>query len=550
MSGLQGKRVTTHHQLNCLTSASKRQIYALLRGPQAATPEQSKSQKAAAARTIPKPATSARPASTGSSARTPPIASSSEMNDRPCSIRSLRALPRRRAAAWQAPESLRVRRAAPTPIIFAIPYRDRGALARPGGRADLSRRERPCGRGTQPGSARPDRARGFRGAVARSLGRAGLFAGGRLLGHGRELQRTPGADGFRPRAYGREHRPARFRRGHRRGARAVHHGHFGDHRTVSDHLRAPRAGGQKRAVGALRRGAGCQQLFADHRPGGRRRHGLAGGRAGGARLAGLGFSLAGVGDPPRFGSHLVGRVQRGLRDALAAPRHRGLQKERVSGHGEPGCGRELARGGDLGSRGIVRDSLVGLVAPRGNIAVRICNLNAKTKKRRVEAMPSLTGTPADLITYMREKIRTHDYEPMGRISEIAIAPSRHWNPDPGDPLAMKWGRLMRFRNQWLPLAQTFDRTVLLAPAPMMDKSGGIGLPDLPDPTWRPDPWTEEETAGRVARPVEKDMARMIPQTLEARAERGPNGGRSEEHTSELQSHSDLVCRLLLEKKKK
>src|SRR5438034_6724726 len=33
----------------------------------------------------------------------------------------------------------------------------------------------------------------------------------------------------------------------------------------------------------------------------------------------------------------------------------------------------------------------------------------------------------------------------------------------------------------------------------------------------------------------------------------PAGGRSlrsEEHTSELQSHSDLVCRLLLEKKKK
>src|SRR5260221_11009264 len=31
---------------------------------------------------------------------------------------------------------------------------------------------------------------------------------------------------------------------------------------------------------------------------------------------------------------------------------------------------------------------------------------------------------------------------------------------------------------------------------------------------------------------------------------GENGTRSEEHTSELQSHSDLVCRLLLEKKKK
>src|SRR5205085_10652455 len=30
----------------------------------------------------------------------------------------------------------------------------------------------------------------------------------------------------------------------------------------------------------------------------------------------------------------------------------------------------------------------------------------------------------------------------------------------------------------------------------------------------------------------------------------PRGGRSEEHTSELQSQSNLVCRLLLEKKKK
>src|SRR6476646_10876642 len=33
-------------------------------------------------------------------------------------------------------------------------------------------------------------------------------------------------------------------------------------------------------------------------------------------------------------------------------------------------------------------------------------------------------------------------------------------------------------------------------------------------------------------------------------EKSRNFVRSEEHTSELQSHSDLVCRLLLEKKKK
>src|SRR5437588_8462670 len=33
-----------------------------------------------------------------------------------------------------------------------------------------------------------------------------------------------------------------------------------------------------------------------------------------------------------------------------------------------------------------------------------------------------------------------------------------------------------------------------------------------------------------------------------RSPRNPGFARSEEHTSELQSHSDLVCRLLLEKK--
>src|SRR5438034_1843502 len=38
------------------------------------------------------------------------------------------------------------------------------------------------------------------------------------------------------------------------------------------------------------------------------------------------------------------------------------------------------------------------------------------------------------------------------------------------------------------------------------------------------------------------------EALSHRAARGTRKPRSEEHTSELQSHSDLVCRLLLEKK--
>src|SRR5260221_2006861 len=39
-------------------------------------------------------------------------------------------------------------------------------------------------------------------------------------------------------------------------------------------------------------------------------------------------------------------------------------------------------------------------------------------------------------------------------------------------------------------------------------------------------------------------------TLDGSPREGATNWRSEEHTSELQSHSDLVCRLLLEKKKK
>src|SRR2546421_1018378 len=60
-------------------------------------------------------------------------------------------------------------------------------------------------------------------------------------------------------------------------------------------------------------------------------------------------------------------------------------------------------------------------------------------------------------------------------------------------------------------------------------------------------------AGRLIGPGEHGrVGRVVPRT--ARLEHGDIHAcareRSEEHTSELQSRSDLVCRLLLEKKKK
>src|SRR2546430_11394489 len=54
--------------------------------------------------------------------------------------------------------------------------------------------------------------------------------------------------------------------------------------------------------------------------------------------------------------------------------------------------------------------------------------------------------------------------------------------------------------------------------------------------------------GRFSRPARTSHRRMTPLSFIV-ARSLPSGLRSEEHTSELQSQSNLVCRLLLEKKK-
>src|SRR2546430_12315090 len=48
----------------------------------------------------------------------------------------------------------------------------------------------------------------------------------------------------------------------------------------------------------------------------------------------------------------------------------------------------------------------------------------------------------------------------------------------------------------------------------------------------------------------RNVTLLRDQALGSNGTAGGNGTRSEEHTSELQSQSNLVCRLLLEKKKK
>src|SRR5690242_21623277 len=61
---------------------------------------------------------------------------------------------------------------------------------------------------------------------------------------------------------------------------------------------------------------------------------------------------------------------------------------------------------------------------------------------------------------------------------------------------------------------------------------------------------QKGSAARVMR-FERGWKRSLPCNVTITGpRRAASAGRSEEHTSELQSHVNLVCRLLLEKKKK
>jgi hypothetical protein len=166
---------------------------------------------------------------------------------------------------------------------------------------------------------------------------------------------------------------------------------------------------------------------------------------------------------------------------------------------------------------------------------------------------TLTGTPADLIAYQNDLIRTKEYTNLGRANKIAIGPSGDWTPPPfgQDPFIDRFGRLIDLRSRFLPIAMSPDKSILLITAKIVHRDGTVGLPDVPDPTWKPGVWTPEESgynadghplnerypgqpAGwippapgevrgvTVNRDVAKDTPRMIPQRLEDRAER-PQG---------------------------
>jgi hypothetical protein len=150
---------------------------------------------------------------------------------------------------------------------------------------------------------------------------------------------------------------------------------------------------------------------------------------------------------------------------------------------------------------------------------------------------TLTMTPADILKLQSEYVRTGKYLPLGRMQKISIGPEGGYVPPPGDLYIQKYGRMIELRDRFLPIAHSLDKTMILVTAPLMDRNGRVGLPDVPDPDWTAPPRTIEEIEGvekvdtvtgrRWREPFQGDASRyqprMIPQNLRDRTNRKLEG---------------------------
>src|SRR6266540_5243044 len=99
------------------------------------------------------------------------------------------------------------------------------------------------------------------------------------------------------------------------------------------------------------------------------------------------------------------------------------------------------------------------------------------------------------------------------------------------------------------LARPGERLAVRDAVPPLDHLGSAHPETQPEPPAR-QVVERDRRHGRRRRGPCRDLHDRGAEFEPAGPRRHPRQPRSEEHTSELQSHHDLVCRLLLEKKKK
>lgn len=166
---------------------------------------------------------------------------------------------------------------------------------------------------------------------------------------------------------------------------------------------------------------------------------------------------------------------------------------------------------------------------------------------------TLTQTPADILTLQSDWVRTGKYEPLGVMMKMSIGDSARFTPPAGDALFDLHGRFIDFRRCMMPIALSLDaQGMLLVTAPLLRQScpncaakgktaqflssgqstvvcpdclkaftqpPEVKLPDLPDPNWVPEKFSQDEIEGRAPRDPKKIFPRMLPQYLANRCEK-------------------------------
>lgn len=134
---------------------------------------------------------------------------------------------------------------------------------------------------------------------------------------------------------------------------------------------------------------------------------------------------------------------------------------------------------------------------------------------KVERVPQ--SSVGDILKYQLECVRTGQFEYLGKIKCIVLEAAAGANL-PAAAVTNRVGLRLDFYNEGPALAQTLDRSQLLFVSPIVRADGRAGLPDIPDPDWKPPIFTPTQAMieGKEAYPA-APVAPMIPQRLEERA---------------------------------
>ena len=115
--------------------------------------------------------------------------------------------------------------------------------------------------------------------------------------------------------------------------------------------------------------------------------------------------------------------------------------------------------------------------------------------------PGIGASVEDVLNYQDELVRTGQFEILGKMKTLVLEPARDANV-PGRNETSVVGVRLDWRNEEAPkggylenfvqIAQSLDRTMLLCLGAMRRRDGRVGLPDIPDPSWKPGNPTPEQ----------------------------------------------------------